>query len=154
MSGVEHPPLPLLGEPNRVPSLGVGSRSGTVAHGSSRSDAQRDRRRRQVREAQARFRDRQELAAAELRHRTLVLSDALEMIKMENRTLRARLSWYEGVELGPDDALDGIAGTDIVGLVSAAWSGPSVCQTQHRLSLQSNQSLTSGASAWSVADRM
>lgn len=99
----------------------------------SQAEAKRDRRRQQVREAQARFRDRKDRTAEELRARTIVLSDALEKARNENRQLRARLSRYERVDVPADEALEGVAGGAAgSGVHTSSWTGASDAHKSER----------------------
>ncbi|CAO1618480.1 unnamed protein product [Sympodiomycopsis kandeliae] len=93
------------------------------------SKAKKDRRRQQVREAQARFRDRKDRTAEELRVRAVALSETIEKLQMENRELRRRLAQYEapGGKSGMQPEFDGQTGIppELDGKTtnSASWPG-------------------------------
>lgn len=116
-----------------------GTPAGSSTPSNSQADAKRDRRRQQVREAQARFRDRKDRTVEELKHRTMLLSEALEKVKADNRVLRARLSRYEQVDLIGDDPMDGIVGPSARSQGPATWPISSNGQRQRRLSSEESR---------------
>lgn len=99
------------------------------------AEVKRDRRRQQVREAQARFRDRNQKTVEELRGRVYDLTASLEKVKADNHHLRTRLARYEHVDFPPlesDDNHSSLDGPQAASSSSNSWPGPTLSARQQR----------------------